>query len=373
MNTTKVAFYSFTLLSEASLLAYLLWKQWRRTGHPLPSLHAAKEIYLRWKRHRDEKNEMKNWRWHKVGEVDNLIVYPVRSMRGIRLDSAYCHRRGLCHDEWLRDRYFAVVDLSGYYVDPDKDRKIRNIQPCMMESILVLTYTHRDGFMMDLSKLKEGPFELRILADGTLARDCGDEVAQWLSRYLRGMDTSFRLVTWPSDDIERRIWKKFSIFNRYTIKDTGAFGDGTSYTLENKASVDDLNTLLFKPVNVSQLMPNIVVSGPKAYDEDSWETVRIGECIFQNVMPCGRDHDMGPHTESGRKKELELRSIMRRYRFFLNHEVENVFRGFPSIGIHLGLRYSGGLIRKGDPVYVRSDKKLTGPMIKTNEKFRNLM
>jgi uncharacterized protein len=61
----------------------------------------------------------------------------------------------------------------------------------------------------------------------------------------------------------------------------------------NDASVKDLNSLLpegTEPSTSLHFRPNFVVKGDnlKAYEEDKWTWVKIGETIFQVVKPCTR-------------------------------------------------------------------------------------
>jgi uncharacterized protein len=60
-----------------------------------------------------------------------------------------------------------------------------------------------------------------------------------------------------------------------------------------ETSVEDLNSRLpegTKPSTCLQFRPNFVVKGDnlKAYEEDKWTWVKIGETVFQVVKPCTR-------------------------------------------------------------------------------------
>lgn len=66
--------------------------------------------------------------------------------------------------------------------------------------------------------------------------------------------------------------------------------DETSYNLMNQSSVDDLNSKLpdYPEVTAQQFRPNFVVKGAPAFEEDSWDWMRIGDVVFKNVRPCAR-------------------------------------------------------------------------------------
>lgn len=65
--------------------------------------------------------------------------------------------------------------------------------------------------------------------------------------------------------------------------------DEVPFNLINEASVDDLNARLNGlQVTVRNFRPNFVLKGAKAYDEDHWKYVKVGENIFEIVKPCTR-------------------------------------------------------------------------------------
>lgn len=57
----------------------------------------------------------------------------------------------------------------------------------------------------------------------------------------------------------------------------------------NDQSVQELNTRIEDAVIPLQFRPNFVVNGAKAFDEDNWKWVRIGDhLIFKYTGPCLR-------------------------------------------------------------------------------------
>lgn len=50
----------------------------------------------------------------------------------------------------------------------------------------------------------------------------------------------------------------------------------------------ELNHRIPEPVSVDNFRPNLVVSGCRPWEEDTWKSIRVGELIFDIVKPCGR-------------------------------------------------------------------------------------
>lgn len=55
-----------------------------------------------------------------------------------------------------------------------------------------------------------------------------------------------------------------------------------------QASLSDLNDKCPEEITMDRFRPNVVVSGAKAWDEDSWESLKIGSLDFTATMPTGR-------------------------------------------------------------------------------------
>jgi uncharacterized protein YcbX len=62
--------------------------------------------------------------------------------------------------------------------------------------------------------------------------------------------------------------------------------------LLSESSMDDLRSRLpehLKDLSHKRFRGNFIINGSAAYEEDTWEWVRVGEkAIFQTVKPCTR-------------------------------------------------------------------------------------
>ena len=92
--------------------------------------------------------------------------------------------------------------------------------------------------------------------------DEGNEVAEWLSTYMK---TSCRLVR-MADNFVRSVDQDYA-----QSDDLVGFADGYPFLLISTASLEDLNSRLDISA-AHELFPNIVVSGCDAFAEDTWVT-----------------------------------------------------------------------------------------------------
>lgn len=65
-----------------------------------------------WTRRQKEEPPKK---WRKVGELSDLVVFPVKSLGPVRLNTMECTPLGL-RDGWLRDRILMVIDMNGQFI-----------------------------------------------------------------------------------------------------------------------------------------------------------------------------------------------------------------------------------------------------------------
>ena len=205
--------------------------------------------------------------------VSELAIYPVKSLAQIVLDESRIGRFGLEYD-----RRWMIVDRHGCFVTQRQHARMCLVQTELSGSELQL----KAPGMLDLivavadDKIKH---KVIVWEDECHAYDCGDETAEWLSKFL---EIDCRLMYFPEEE-DRLVDQEYANAGDYT-----AFSDGFPVLLTSQASLDDLNSRLDKPVPMSRFRPNIVVTGCDAFEEDEWRLIRIGDLTMRVVKPCSR-------------------------------------------------------------------------------------
>ncbi|CAL7936905.1 unnamed protein product [Xylocopa violacea] len=290
-------------------------------------------------------------KWRKVGELSDLVVYPVKSLGPIRINKLECTILG-SKSGWLRDRALMVTDQSGHFVTARQWPQMVLVSPSISGSILTLSAPGMPSESIDLSQLQGKGKRVTLWGSPVDIYDCGDAPARWLSQFLLQKDTGLRLVYHPWDFSTRGLPDKRRRFS-ITTKDTGVYQDETSYCLINESSVTELNTRLDEPVTPQHFRPNFVIKGATAFEEDSWGWVKIGDVIFKCVRPCTRCLMITINPETGMKSPIvEPMKTLKSYRQVMDPVIRPVVGESPVMGVHLGLRGPSGTIQLGDPVYV---------------------
>jgi uncharacterized protein YcbX len=209
--------------------------------------------------------------------IAGLFLYPVKSLRGLAVDSAAVDALG-----FVGDRRFMVVDEHGQFLTQRTLPRMALIETALTARDLILRTPQGGSCSVPLrADAPAGIIPVRVWrSEGLLAEDCGAEVAAWLSDFLRGPS---RLV---------RIGEKFT---RPILKpgkalpgDIVNFADGYPFLVIGEASLADLNGRLAAPLPMNRFRPNIVVTGSEAFAEDTWTRFRAGGITFRTAGPCAR-------------------------------------------------------------------------------------
>jgi uncharacterized protein YcbX len=205
--------------------------------------------------------------------VSEIMIFPVKSLRGIALDETFVEPRGLRFDRrWL------VVDANDRFVTQRTRPRMALIAVKGQDGGLALVSPsmpplHVPAVATGIER------RVTIWRDAVLTRDVGDAAAVWLSAAL---EMSCRLVQMP-ESTERKVNPAYSMPG-----DIVSFADGYPFMLISQASLDDLNARLPFPLPMRRFRPNLVVEGATPFAEDTWKRVRIGNIVFRVVKPCER-------------------------------------------------------------------------------------
>jgi len=206
--------------------------------------------------------------------ISEINIYPVKSTKGIRLDSAHVERRGLRFD-----RRWMVVDESGLFISQRDVSKLALISTSVGEAMLTLSAEGRSSLSLPLIPTDNALASARVWEDEVRVCWMGKEADEWLTTFL---GIRCRLVYMP-DKTMRRVNPDYA-----SPADVVSLADAFPVLLISQASLDDLNSRLSQPVPMNRFRPNIVVSGSKAFEEDSWRRIRLGSLVLRIVKPCSR-------------------------------------------------------------------------------------
>lgn len=208
--------------------------------------------------------------------ISEINIYPIKSLKGITLDSAVVEPRGLQHD-----RRWMLTTPDGMFFTQREFPRMATMSVWIEEdgSGLGVAADRFGDVFVPLEPDTEKKQQVTIWNSVCEAEIYGAALNEWFSDVI---GTECQLVKMP-DNSRRSVNERFDTGN-----DIVSFADGYPLMVIGEASLADLNTRLDKKLPMNRFRPNIVVSGSEAYAEDRWAKIRIGDGIFRSTKPCER-------------------------------------------------------------------------------------
>lgn len=246
--------------------------------------------------------------------IESLHVYPVKSCKGLSLQSALLTETGLAND-----RRWMIVNGA------DKFMTQRELPRLALIDVVITANGARMSApgmpTIEIAAHDGSPQRtVTVWRDTLLAFDEGEPAAEWLSSFLAAQ---VRLIRFNPD--ARRV------SNPEWTGDAEAlnmFSDGYPILLLSEASLADLNQRLpgdVGPLPMNRFRPNIVVSGIDAYDEDRIHELRGDGVRLRIVKPCTRCSITTTDQFTGEVMGDEPIATLKKYRW--NAELRGVCFG----------------------------------------------
>ena len=206
--------------------------------------------------------------------ISAINIYPIKSLKGIALDSATVEERGL-----RNDRRWMLTTPDGMFFTQREFPRMALISVWIEDGGLgVAADRFGEAFIPFLpdSGNKQQITIWQSICNGEIY---GGALNEWFSDVL---GTNCQLVYMP-DNSRRRVNERFN-----KNDDVVSFADGYPLLVMSEASLDDLNSRLDEPLPMNRFRPNLVISGSTPYAEDNWSEVGVGEAVFRSTKPCER-------------------------------------------------------------------------------------
>ncbi|WP_159564529.1 YcbX family protein [Budvicia diplopodorum] len=256
-----------------------------------------------------------------------LYVHPVKSMRGLELSHAQVTESGLAFD-----RIFMITDTNGTFITARQYPSLVCFTPALLINGVSITAPDGQSRTVSFGDFSASHSPTEVWGNRFTARIAPTEINQWLSGYLK-REVQLR---WVGEELTRRVKNRPEV--------PLSFADGFPYLLLNEASFEALQLRCPSNIVIEQFRPNLIIRGAGAFAEDGWQTIRIGEVIFDLVKPCSRCVLTTVNTKNGRKHpQGEPLRTLQQFRTAENGDVD--------FGQNLIAR-NNGVIRLGDKIEV---------------------
>uniref|UniRef100_A0AC35TRS1 MOSC domain-containing protein n=1 Tax=Rhabditophanes sp. KR3021 TaxID=114890 RepID=A0AC35TRS1_9BILA len=293
--------------------------------------------------------------YEEVGKIQELFLYPVKSMRAIKVPYIELTRIGGQYGE-MRDRSFMVVNRdTNKFVSSKFERLLSIITPSIKNGTLTLENKGKTVEVVINDVVAKGDVVTQKVfgEDKCEGFDCGDEVGLFIKEALN-VESDMRLVYHSDSLFKQRITETGPQFSNVNVEGqhTIRYQDDAPYMMMTVESIQDLNNRIGdEEMVVERFRPSIYVSDAKAYDEDYWAKVKINNVTLTYLKPCTRCVQTLINPDTGvSNKNLQPLKELRKYRLAPGH-LRQQYKESPVLGAHFAAT-NGGIIRIGDSVSV---------------------
>jgi uncharacterized protein YcbX len=214
--------------------------------------------------------------------LQSIHIHPVKAFRGIAPREAAVEPWGLAGD-----RRWALIDDEGKVVTQrEQPRLALAAADPMAGGGVRLSAAGRTPLSVPVPE-PTGTVTASVFGTKVEAVPANDAAHAWCSEYL---GTGVRLVHMDDPATRRPVDPEYALPG-----ETVGFADGYPLLVTTLASLEALNSLLAKgdrahegPLPMNRFRPNVVLAGTKAWAEDGWSRIAIGEVVFRVAKPCGR-------------------------------------------------------------------------------------
>ncbi len=243
--------------------------------------------------------------------LSEIYIYPVKSLGGIRVDSAIVEERGLKYD-----RRYLLVDENNVFMTQRDFPQLAFFKLSFSENgFNVLNTQNNSHTVFPFESDSKEIISVTIWDDVCSAVRVSKELDAWFSTAI---NKKCSLVYMPDD--EKRIVEKKYINEEHIV----SFADAYPFLIIGQSSLDDLNSRLDKPIPMNRFRTNFVFTGGKPYEEDNWKEFKIGDLSFKAVKPCARcvitttNQDTAERSSEPLKTLSEYRKINNKVMFGMN-------------------------------------------------------
>lgn len=223
--------------------------------------------------------------------VTELYIYPIKSMAGIRAETALAQERG-----FENDRRWMLIDDENLFITQRNHPVLSQFFPKIKENSIEISYLDKKH-KFSISESSNIPIFSKVWDDETTVYEVNVNTSKWFSKILGFGCKLVKICDRNHTSIQLN--KSLNV----------SLADGYPYLLIGSESLNFLNEKLEEKITVQRFRPNIVIRTAVAHEEDSLTLFQIGAVKFQNAKSCSRCIMVNNNPENGIVNKEPLRSL----------------------------------------------------------------
>ena len=228
-------------------------------------------------------------------EISHLFTYPLKSAKGISLQSTEVTPSGFTFD-----RCFAVMNSQNVIITARENPILLSISCVSTHTTLSFSHPSQNDCIVAIETLQNTTPVTLFKKETSGKSFTNTAINQWLSEVLQENCTLITINPTQLRTVQHN-----------TSNSAINFSDAYPLHLINEASVKNLQKKLDQPITPFRFRANIIIKGCPAYEEENWQHIRIGNCSFEIVCPTKRCSliTINPNTLQKSNTQEPLRSI----------------------------------------------------------------
>ena len=226
--------------------------------------------------------------------VKELFIYPIKSLAGIRVESAKAEEMG-----FENDRRWMLIDEENQFITQRNHSNLSQFYPKIIGDKISIRHLDKNH-VFSISETLNEPIFSKVWDDESKVVEVDKSTSKWFSEAL-GFECKLVKITNKGD-------RKHSSTKLDTTLNV-SLADGYPYLLIGSESLNFLNQKLDEKITIERFRPNIVISSLIAHEEDLFDTFHIGNLQFKNAKPCERCIMINNNPEKGLVNKEPLNTL----------------------------------------------------------------
>jgi len=234
-------------------------------------------------------------------ELTGIYIYPVKSLRGVRLEDAPLENGRL-----VGDRNWLLIDSAGRFMHMRDYPQMARVEATITERGIQVRTNGLPSIEIARPAFAASQLDqvthVRLWRRSAPVVPCGPEADAW---FTRALGVRCRLMAFVPDAAALNV-PPYEVHSRLQ--------DATPFHLTAEESLADLNARMATPIPMNRFRPNLVVRGAVPYAEDGWRTISMGDTTLRWIKPCTRCVATTTDQETGERASREPLFTLARYR-----------------------------------------------------------
>jgi uncharacterized protein YcbX len=236
-------------------------------------------------------------------ELTGIYIYPVKSLRGVRLEEA-----ALSDGRLVGDRDWLLIDSAGRFMHMRDYPQMARIEATITERGIIVGTNGLPTLEIDRPVFSDRALQdlmhVRLWRRSAPVVPVGAEADAW---FTRALGLRCRLMAFVPTA---------AALNVPPYELHSSLQDATPFHLTAEESLADLNARMAAPIPMNRFRPNLVVRGAAPYAEDGWRAISVGETTLRWIKPCTRCVATTTDQHTGERSSREPLFTLARYRRF---------------------------------------------------------